>query len=570
MTTTEDIRWFKTQFKDEINAAIAGTPLTLDFLVALACQETGEVWPVLRAKGLPVDQIVALCVGDTLDEDGGRRAFPRTKQQLVEYNSPHGPAMFDIGHRALVDMAQHIKGYSKVAKNPDKFCHGYGVFQLDLQFFKEDQDYFLNRDYEKFANTLERCVRELKGALSILGYEAKTNLTDLELVAVGIVYNTGGFTPKKGLKQGYFDGSKYYGENLFDLLRQAYTVEIPGTKALLLEPLPGQAAIQPPTAVTAEGPAFRVETLDGMLRLRSEPVISAPPQANVVANLPDGHPVRAVTGTKVNDFYEVETSLSGALLHGFASAKYLVPPVDVADFDPTAVLPMPPTTGIVAVSMPRKPRTVTRRCDPASAHSLNEQNQPTRDGTTAEALRTELASIIEWLGVDDPANLRYQPHDGRTFCNIYAHDYCTLAGVYLPRVWWSAPALLKLASGQTIDPLYGDTIEEQRANDLCRWLRNFGSTFGWRRTGTLTKLQMEVNQGAVGVIVARRKEEGRSGHVVMVVPETVEMIAKRDARGDVIAPLQSQAGATNFRYGTGKQGWWNSAEFADFGFWLHA
>ena len=59
-----------------------------------------------------------------------------------------------------------------------------------------------------------------------------------------------------------------------------------------------------------------------------------------------------------------------------------------------------------------------------------------------------------------------------------------------------------------------------RANDLFRWLRDFGPRFGWRQTGTITKLQQEVNQGAIGLIVARRKEDGKSGHIVAVVPET--------------------------------------------------
>ena len=44
----------------------------------------------------------------------------------------------------------------------------------------------------------------------------------------------------------------------------------------------------------------------------------------------------------------------------------------------------------------------------------------------------------------------------------------------------------------------------------------------------------------------------------------------RDATGEVIAPLQSQAGTTNFRYGAGKLGWWKDDQFAESAFWLHA
>ena len=132
MPSREDIRWFKEQFQDEIAQAIVGTPLTVDHITALACQETGSVWPLLRKAGLSVPQITALCVGDTLDDTGKRKAFPRNKAELLAW--ANGKAMFDIAHQALVDMAEFVPGYKKVAKSSDKFCRGYGVFQLDLQF----------------------------------------------------------------------------------------------------------------------------------------------------------------------------------------------------------------------------------------------------------------------------------------------------------------------------------------------------------------------------------------------------------------------------------------------------
>lgn len=568
MPNSADILWFKSQFQQRIEAATAGTPLSVDFLAALACQETGEVWPLLRRKNLPVDHVLALCVGDTLDSDKGRSAFPRTQADLTA--APRGQEMFDIARKCLVDMAAHVPAYAAAAKRPNKFCHGFGLFQRDLQFFLDDPDYFLERRFESFEATLDHCLKELRRAVKKLGFESRTALSDHELAAVGIAYNTGGFKPNKGLQQGHFNGTQFYGEALLDFIRMAHTVAHPGGTALLPQPIPGQATVAQPAPIMASGPVMRVDTREGMLRLRREPHISEPPQANVIAHLPDGHAVRTLSGKKIGGFIEVETSLSGALLRGFASAKFLE-----ADEDASGVLEgrpavTPPARGIIAVSMPRKPSTITRRSGLANAHSLNEKGQPGRSGKTAEELRAELAAIGDWLAVDDAEHLRYQPRGGLTFCNIYAHDYCHLAGVFLPRVWWSSPALLKLADGEEVTPLIGDTIFEVRANDLFRWLRDFGPQFGWRRTGTLTKLQNEVNQGALGVIVARRKEDGRSGHIAMVVPETVEQQARRSAAGEISVPLQSQAGARNFRYGHGKANWWNGEEFAESAFWIHA
>ncbi|MNJ53316.1 hypothetical protein D3C77_487000 [compost metagenome] len=101
-------------------------------------------------------------------------------------------------------------------------------------------------------------------------------------------------------------------------------------------------------------------------------------------------------------------------------------------------------------------------------------------------------------------------------------------------------------------------------------MRDFGPDFGWRQTGTLSKLQQVADQGGIGLIVARRKEEGKSGHIVMVVPETPEFSASRNSAGEVTSPLQSQAGASNFRYGTGKANWWKGEQFAESAFWVHA
>jgi len=568
MPTSADILWFKTEFQSQIEPALANTPLTVDFITAIACQETGELWPVLRRKSLTTAQILALCVGDTLDADKGRSAFPTTKADLL--SQARGDEMFAIAHEALVNMAAHIPAYSRIAARPDKFCHGFGLFQLDLQFFREDPAYFLQKDYERFDRTLAKCVIELKRALKKLGFDKRATLSDLELAAVGIAYNTGRFNPQKGLKQGHFNGTQYYGEAIFDFIQLAHTVAAPGSLAPLNPPETGQAIVPAPSEVIATGDFFRVDTREGTLRLRSEPKVSSPPQANVIGNLPDGHIVRAVTGKSSNAFIEVETSLAGALLRGFASTKFLVPAPEATDIPVVEPAPEPPSSGIVAVLMPRKPKTFTKRTDVATAHSLNEAGQPKRQGATPEELREELADIVDWLAVDRTAHKRYRPRARVTFCNVYSHDYCHLAGVYLPRVWWTAKALLSLTAGIAVEPLIGETIVEMRANDLFRWLRDFGPLFGWRQTGTLTKLQTTVNQGAVGLIVARRKDEGRSGHIVVVVPETNDERAKRNNAGDVTMALQSQAGTRNFRYGKGKADWWRGAEFAESAFWIHA
>ncbi|HYW09131.1 MAG TPA: hypothetical protein VE913_19380 [Longimicrobium sp.] len=568
MPTTKAIRWFKTAFQKQIQEAVSGTPFTVDLLTAIACQETGSIWGPLHDE-LGREELLAICVGDTLDAPN-RSAFPRDRNALVKH--PRGQEMFELAHQALVEMAKHVKGFANVAKNPDKFCHGYGIFQYDLQFFKTDPDYFLQKRYQRFDASLAKAIGELKSKQQTIGLGGRATLSEMELVSVAIAYNTGGFKPAKGLKQGHFDGTRFYGEAVFDFLRLSQTVAANGASPTLLAATqPGAAPLPPASPLTATGDFFEVDVHEDTLNVRREPLIpKAKPQSNVVARLPDGHIVRSRGTKKQNGFMEVETSVNGALIRGFAFAKFLRPAVEGQGILVEKPAAAPPTSGIVAVHAPRAAGSVTRRTAIATAQSLNESGQPARTGDTAEERRADLAAITEWLAVDSLAHKRYQPRAGLTFCNIYAHDFCHLAGCYLPRVWWTQGSIEKLAKGEAVKPRLAITVEEVRANGLFRWLRDFGMRFGWRQTGGLTKLQTEVNQGAIGLIVARRIVEGRSGHIVMVVPEVGGLVARRDGNGAVTSPLQSQAGSTNFRHGTGKVEWFKGAQFAEFAFWLHS
>lgn len=567
MPARDDIEWFKTEFGPAIGQATAATPFTVDMLTAIACQETGYIWSTLRKKGLSTTEILQLCVGDSIDgkPDGtGRRAFPRNKAALVA--EPRGANMFEIGRAALVAMSAHIPGYGSAVRNPVKFCRGYGIFQYDLQHFKSDPDYFLTRKYENFSEALGKCLVELKAALRRVGLVQRTQLSDMELAAVAIAYNRGSYNPAKGLKQGHFDGRRYYGEHFVDFLRLAKTVGGAVTPPSMAAPAAGNAILAPPSPVSAGGVEYHVDTRESDLRVRSEPRIDHNrPRKNVIADLPDGHPVRAVGSAEVNGFLEIETSLRGALIRGFVAARYL------KRGHVTPFVATPPAGSLIGEAhLPRKAGSITKRSEPAGAQSLNEKNQPGRCGTTPKDLRAELAEIIEWLDVDNSRHKRYLGGSGKTFCNIYAHDYCHLAGVYLPRVWWNGVAIERLGAGHQVQAAYGTTVDELRANDLFRWLRDFGQRFGWRQTGTLTKLQTEVNLGAIGLVVARRRIDGKSGHIVMIVPETESHSARRNANGEVTAPLQSQAGVTNFKYGYGRAEWWRGEQFAEFAFWLHA
>jgi hypothetical protein len=226
MPSKSDIEWFKREFAAEIEPALSSTAFSVDMLTAIACQETGYIWARLR-KTLSVQSVLELCVGDTIDAKpggGGRRAFPKNKAELLSH--ARGDEMFAIARQCLEDIASHLNDFKPAANSSNKFCRGFGIFQYDLQFFKIDPDYFLQRRWRDFAACLGVAVTELKDAQKKARLGDKTTLTDLEMAHVAIAYNTGRFIASKGLKQGFKNSDgKYYGELVYEYLLKAKQVQ---------------------------------------------------------------------------------------------------------------------------------------------------------------------------------------------------------------------------------------------------------------------------------------------------------------------------------------------------------
>ena len=403
MKPRDAIAWFKTTFGDTLEEAVAGTPFSVDMLAAIAYQETGYIWSVLVDKQLSLQKVLELCVGDTIDAPG-RSEFPASKAQLVA--APRGQEMFRIARQALVDMAQYIPSYTKVVRNPDKFCHGYGIFQYDLQFFKDDPAFFLEKKWCDIAACIGKLLVELREAMRRQCLANKSALSDTEKVYVAIAYNKGRAKPALGFKQGYkSDDGRYYGENVFEYLRIAQTIGVGAPAKLVATSALTRAPLPPPTPVEATDDVYEVDVRGSTLRLRSEPRIDKrDPRANVIAELPAGQMVVRISGKKADEFFEVETSLNGAHFRGFAAAEYLRPvkvPKAIPVVAPAAVAP---TAGIVAVYMPREAGMITRRADSAGPYSLNEPGQPQRDAESAAERCAQLAAIIDWLAVDKPAH----------------------------------------------------------------------------------------------------------------------------------------------------------------------
>lgn len=340
-----------------------------------------------------------------------------------------------------------------------------------------------------------------------------------------------------------------------------YKIEVDGevgdeTKKKLTEVLAAQSINTAETNPPEQNYRIGDKAPQGLF-LRSEPIAK---ESTKIAVLPMGQKVKKLTESSTLNWWQVSTNLQDSEIVGFLNSTFLTTDKDFVE--PKAV------SGISKVHLQRD-GAVTRK-NTAWAYPLNEDGQPTRKLTASVSDKTKsLTDIIKWLDVEKTSHLRYQPNTIDTYCNIYAYDYCFLAGVFLPRVWWMPQALVDLAAGKKVKPIYGETVHEMNANSLFRWLKNFGPTFGWTRTASIDEMQTAANNGQIVIICAENRTPNRSGHIVMVVPETSSDKAVR-TDGVVVKPLQSQAGRNNHKYQTDL--WWVrlALTYREHGFWINA
>ena len=312
-----------------------------------------------------------------------------------------------------------------------------------------------------------------------------------------------------------------------------------------------------------EGTTHRVTA--ALLNLRSQPRVVP---STRIATLPQGTELVVVPDADVAGWARVRVLLNGQIQGGYVARKYLKA-IRLDRAQPasgeTRLLP----ASIPPVHLGENRRDITRSRAGGRAYPLGETGRPRRSASRPGRKAGQLVKIVEYLDPENPQHGRYKK-DGATYCNIYASDYCYLAGVYLPRVWWSPAALRAIENQRNVSVSYGDTVRELNANGLYDWLADFGHAFGWRRETDLTVLQACANNGNVCIIVAQRGDLNRSGHITAVVPEHETFSARRNASNDVLRPLESQAGERNHRFRTAPSAWWTHSRYRAFAFWRHA
>lgn len=316
--------------------------------------------------------------------------------------------------------------------------------------------------------------------------------------------------------------------------------------------------------VMSQAPTHQVTA--NRLNLRSRPQVSA---STRIASLSQGTEVVVLGDASKQGWVSIEVELHGQLVQGVVASRYLQK-ISVRSIPPVARARAMRVTPLPVSHLKENRKDITRIRDGGRAYPLGEKPRPNRVADSSDKKVKKVLKIINYLDSQATSHLRYKPKSATTYCNIYAYDYCYLAGVYLPRVWWMDKAIQQLRNGQATDVIYGKTVRELNANMLHDWFEDYGIEFGWERVLDLDLLQAHADNGEVCIIVAQRTDLNRSGHITAVVPQHDTFQAARKANGEISRPVESQAGAKNYRFVVNRSAWWSRDKFRSFGFWKHA
>ena len=286
-----------------------------------------------------------------------------------------------------------------------------------------------------------------------------------------------------------------------------------------------------------------------------------PKTGSVLVTLPQGTEINKISAAAQDPlWWFVSVTLNDQTLQGFVHSGYL-------KSGSGGAINLGVAAGIPAAHL--SAGGYRRADDNGRAFPLDEPSMPRRGNGSAAQKAADILKIIDYLRPDRESHRRYQPGGGKTYCNIYAYDFARCMGVFVPRVWWTSAALGMIENGNVPAVLYGNTVREMNANMIHDWFIDYGGGFGWARVFDTDALQNAANGGKACIIVAKRVNVARSGHILAVVPEQSGVSAARSG-GVVVRPVQSQAGSTNFTAKVTTTRWWlDPSRFQSFGFWVH-
>ncbi|MGF7233328.1 hypothetical protein [Arachidicoccus sp.] len=154
-------QWMLLNFDNNITNALQDTQFQKTLPIAIACEEVAYKI-LLWIDHYSTDIVLARCVFDASGDFPGttRTAFPKNRQAFENvYGLEFSNMLIEEGNKQrAMPQVDAPNGYPSA----NYLYKGYGIFQRDLQFVKQDKDFFFKKEWHDINTCLDRLIKELK------------------------------------------------------------------------------------------------------------------------------------------------------------------------------------------------------------------------------------------------------------------------------------------------------------------------------------------------------------------------------------------------------------------------
>ena len=217
----EKANWFFEQFGTRVTQEFQDTNIPPALVGAIALQETGYLWNGFWRAGADTEkQFLALCVGDTVSS---RSYFPKSHSELIA--APKGQKAFKALRKALEEVAKIRAKFRRYANGKYNILYGYGIFQYDILFYEEfdDYDFFIEHKWKDFDECLSRLKRVMLKNMRRRNFTTTDDLSHEQQIMAALLYHRGIVRSEIPIRQQGFcenDGSgPCYGDKIDRYLR---------------------------------------------------------------------------------------------------------------------------------------------------------------------------------------------------------------------------------------------------------------------------------------------------------------------------------------------------------------
>ena len=120
-TAKQEAIWINRTFGVDIDRALVGTPISKNLIIAIGIQETFYIWGKMYKK-IGAEEVLAVCVGDTIDFPKRKTAWPKNRKELERHRANRQAQFcYKVAARIATSFATALACFSTTSSSSRNF-----------------------------------------------------------------------------------------------------------------------------------------------------------------------------------------------------------------------------------------------------------------------------------------------------------------------------------------------------------------------------------------------------------------------------------------------------------------